>query len=99
MFSTELDIVLAIIFGSLMVVFFLGKGHAILELFSSSRVQQKKRTPEQEIAYQRAIAWFLLPRTIMEVLSIFITHSVFGIIMIIIVIIDLVVFVKLTRGM
>ena len=70
MFSPTFDWVFAGIMGVLAVIFFAGKGNGILRAFSGkdTMAQKKKRTPEQEMRYQRAIAWFLLAIGLREVL-------------------------------
>ena len=61
MFNSTFDLVLAAILAVLAVVFFLGKGKGILDAFGGrSSVNEKKRTPEQELKYQRVIALFLI---------------------------------------
>ena len=62
--------IMAALCGFLAVVFFMGRGKRLLRSFYSSQLQmyQKKRTPEQEKAYMRAIGIFMLVLCINEVL-------------------------------
>lgn len=69
MFSPVFDGVLAAIMAVLAVIFFAGKGEGILSAFAGKNApQRKKRTPEEERRYQRAVAYFLLALTLCEVL-------------------------------
>ncbi|HIV24980.1 MAG TPA: DUF3784 domain-containing protein [Candidatus Scatomonas pullistercoris] len=70
MFGPTYDWIFALICGVLAVVFFLGKGQAVLRAFTSrdQRDKKSKRTPEEELRYQRAIAMFLLMLTVTSVL-------------------------------
>ncbi len=62
MFTQTYDWIFALICGVLAVVFFLGKGQGVMRAFTSreQRNKKSKRTPEQELKYQRAIGVFLL---------------------------------------
>ena len=68
--SSTFSWLLAGIAGILGILFLIGKGQAVLDLFSSGREAEtrKKRTPEQEAAYQRALGIFLMVICANEVL-------------------------------
>ena len=64
-FNSELDAVLAVVFAILMIVFFLGKGEGILDLFGpKNNPNKKKRTKEEERQYQKYLGFFMLPLTV-----------------------------------
>lgn len=69
MFSREFDLVLAIIFGAITVAFFMGKGGPILDLFKGS-AQQPKRSKQKQARYERAVAYFMLELTVIEVIMV-----------------------------
>ena len=48
MFGGTLDVFLSIIFTLLAVVFFMGKGKGILELFGGKHEMQRKRSKEEQ---------------------------------------------------
>ena len=58
MFSAEFDFVLGSILAVLAIVFFIGKGRAILDLFEGKNAPKKKRSAEEERSYQRVMALF-----------------------------------------
>ena len=62
--------VLAAVAGVLAIVFLAGKGKGVLELFGTTKdkMSGKKRTPEQERRYQRAIGLFLVVLAVCEVI-------------------------------
>ena len=66
LFSEGFCLFLIIVFGGLAIVFLLGKGQKILDLFGGKSQQQysmtvkRKKTPEEELQYQRAIGVFLV---------------------------------------
>ena len=71
MFGSTFDWVFAAILAILAVVFFLGKGGGVLRAFSGKNndmLVTKKRTPEEEMRYQRAFGWFMLVMAAGEVL-------------------------------
>lgn len=76
MFSTEFDIGLAVIFGVLTVVFFAGKGGPILDLFAG-KYQEKKRPKDKQRQYEKAVGFFLLELTILELVTIFTPNKAF----------------------
>ena len=69
MFSPILDGVLAAIMAVLALIFFLGQGEGILTAFSSKNApQRKKRTPQEEKRYQKAVGFFLVVLALCEVM-------------------------------
>ena len=93
MFGQEFSIVLSIILAVLTVVFFLGKGAGVMDMFQGKNApQRKKKSPEDELRYQRAIGVFCLILTISELLNAFIGYQYpfFGIVTIAVVVLDLV---------
>ncbi|MBR2560772.1 MAG: hypothetical protein IKE31_01335 [Eubacterium sp.] len=99
MFSQELDVILAVIFGILMVVFFMGKGEAIIDLFGpKNNPNKKKRTKEEERIYQRYMGFFMLPLFITEIFAILFPVPVMGLVLAGVAAADLVVFAILTKG-
>lgn len=100
MFGQEFSTVLAIILGALTVAFFMGKGSGIMDLFQGRNAPpRKKRSPEDELKYQRAIGVFCLILTISEVINALVGYAYpfFGIITIIIVVADMVFIVMYIR--
>ena len=97
MFSTSFDIFLTIILSVLAVVFLLGKGRGIMDAFGGKNQVKKKRSPEEERWYQRAIGLFIIPLAIVEAISIFVPSSAMGIVQVAVVVVDLIVFVKMTK--
>ena len=97
MFGVGFDIFIAAICSILAVVFFLGKGRKVLDLFGSGSQPKKKRSPEQELKYQRGIALFLLPLAIVEIISIIRPSAVMGIVLVVVTIVDFVVYVYVIR--
>ena len=78
MFSPTFDWIFAGIMAVLAVIFFLGKGRGILNAFAgrnNSEAKKKKRTPEEELRYQRAFAYFLTPLAISEVMMALIGYT------------------------
>ncbi len=69
MFSPMLDGVLAAIMAVLAVIFFLGKGEGILSAFAGKNgPQRKKRSPQEERRYQKAVGFFLVVLTLCEIM-------------------------------
>ncbi len=69
MFGQEFSYFLSAILFVLAIVFFIGKGKRVLELFEGRNAPvQKKRSPEEELKYQRAIGLFCLILAINEIL-------------------------------
>ena len=99
MLGGNLDIFLAILFGALAVVFFMGKGKGLLEMFGGKNEMQKKRSKEDQRAYERLIGFFMLPLAIVEFISIFVQHSSMGLIVAIVAAVDLFFFARKTREM
>ena len=97
MFSPAFDTVIAVICGVLSVVFLLGKGRKVLDLFGAGSQPRKKRTPEKELRYQRGIACFLIPLTIVEIVSVLHRSATMGFVLVIVTIVDLVVYVTVIR--
>ncbi|MDO4622812.1 MAG: hypothetical protein Q4B22_07645 [Eubacteriales bacterium] len=78
MFSPAFDWTLAIILFALAVVFFMGKGQGILELFGGKTNPAKKLKGEKSKKYQRAVAVFLVALGISEVGMATIHHPIMG---------------------
>ena len=98
-FNSELDAVLAVVFAILMIVFFLGKGEGILDLFGpKNNPNKKKRTKEEERQYQKYLGFFMLPLTVVEIISAIFPVPIMGIILAAVAIVDLIVFAILTKG-
>ena len=71
MFSPTFDFIVAAILTGLAFVFFMGKGSGILKAFEGKRptdFSKRKKTPEEERKYQRAIGVFLLVLAASELL-------------------------------
>ena len=99
MFGREFDTILATILAILMVVFFMGKGEPIMDLFGAKNdPNKKKRTKEEERQYQRYIGFFLLPFVITEIITAIWPVPVMGLVIVVVAIVDLVVFTVKTRG-
>lgn len=99
MFGGSLDVFLAILFSALAVVFFLGKGKGVLDMFGGKNEMQKKRTKEEQIAYERLIGFFMLPLAIVEIISLFVKSEKMGLVVVIVAVVDLVVFAKKSKEM
>ena len=99
MLGSQLDIVLAVIFIILAIVFFMGKGKGVLELFGGKYETQHKRTPDEEREYQRMIGFFMLPLAVVETINIFVDYSMMGLVIAAVAIVDLIIFAKKTKGM
>ncbi len=92
MLGREFSIILAVILGALTVAFLMGKGNFVLDLFQSKNAPaQKKRSPEDELKYQRAIGIFCLVLCINETINAFVANGspIFGIITIVVVVLDM----------
>ena len=98
MFGTTLDIFLTIILSILAVVFLMGKGRGILEMFGGKN-QMKKRSKEEDRAYQKAIGIFMIPLAVTELISIFVQVPIMGLVLAAVAIVDLVIFARKTKGM
>ena len=99
MFSPAFDWVFAAILAVLAVVFFMGKGGGVLRAFSgrgNDMMVKKKRTPEEELRYQRSFAWCLLVMAASEVMMALLAPYYFWIpiVSIVILITDLVVLIR-----
>lgn len=68
MFSKEFDWTMAVLLAVLAIVFFLGKGEPVLNLFSGKYARKNDREPEKERKYQNAIGFFMLALCAGEVL-------------------------------
>ena len=93
MFGQEFSIVFAVILGALSVAFFLGKGEGIMDLFQGKNAPaRKKRSPQDERKYQRALGLFCLVLCIDEAINATVGQgrAIFGIITIIVVLVDVV---------
>ncbi len=92
MFGRGFDLFLVIILAVLIVVFLIGNGGRVLEMFNGRNYEQKKRTPEQMKKYQRMVVIFLLPLLGIELLMLFLgnTYPSLGIVAIVVAITDLV---------
>ena len=99
MFGTTLDIFLSVILSVLAVVFLMGKGKGILELFGGKAQMAKKRSKEEERAYQRAIGIFMIPLAVTEIISCFVQVPVMGLILAAVAIVDLIIFARKTKRM
>ena len=99
MFGTTLDIFLAVLFCVLAVVFLMGKGRGLLELFGGKNQMQKKRSKEEERAYQKAIGYFMIPLAITEVISIIVNVPQMGLVLALVAVVDLIVFARKTKNM
>ena len=97
MFGGTLDVFLAIVFSALAVVFLLGKGKGVLEMFGGKNEMQKKRSKEEQQAYERLIGLFMVPLAIVEIISLFVHHEMMGLVVAAVAIVDLIVFAKKTR--
>ncbi|MBO5521208.1 MAG: DUF3784 domain-containing protein [Eubacterium sp.] len=97
MFGGTLDVFLAIIFSLLAVVFFMGKGKGILELFGGKHEMQRKRSKEEQREYERLIGIFMVPLAIVEIISLFVHHEIMGLIVAAVAVVDLIFFAKKTR--
>ena len=97
MFGGTLDVFLAIIFSLLAVVFFMGKGKGILELFGGKHEMQKKRSKEEQREYERLIGIFMVPLAIVEIISLFVHHQMMGLVVAAVAVVDLILFAKKTR--
>ena len=99
MMGGTLDIFLAILFSVLAVVFFIGKGKGLLDLFGGKHTTQKKRSKEEQRAYERLIGFFMLPLAIVEVISIFVQHANMGLVVTAVAVVDLIIFAKKSKEM
>ena len=99
MFGTTLDIFLSILLSVLAVVFLMGKGKGILELFGGKNQTTKKRSKEEELAYQKMIGYFMIPLAVTEIISIFVQLPIMGLILAAVAIVDLIFFARKTKGM
>ena len=99
MFGGSFDVVLVIILCSLALIFFMGRGKGVLELFGGRREMQKKRTKEEQRAYERMIGFFILPLAIVEIISLFVHHHMMGLVVAVVAVIDLIVFANKFRDM
>lgn len=97
MFGGTLDVFLSIIFTLLAVVFFMGKGKGILELFGGKHEMQRKRSKEEQREYERLIGIFMVPLAIVEIISLFVHHEIMGLIVAAVAVVDLFFFAKKTR--
>ena len=102
MFSPTFDWVFAAILAVLAVVFFMGKGAGVLRAFSgrdNDMLVKKKRTPEEELRYQRAFGWCLLIMAASEVMMAILAPYFFWvpIASIVIIVVDLVALVRYLR--
>ena len=91
MFGKEFSIILAVILGALSVAFFMGKGGGIMDLFQSKNAPpRKKRSPEDELRYQRVYGVFCFVLFLDEMINVFFANGnpVFGIITIVVVVVD-----------
>ena len=92
MLGQEFSIVMAVILGALSVVFFLGKGAGVMDLFQGKNAPpRKKRSPEDERRYQRVFGVFCLVLFLNEMVNVFFGQGnpIFGIITIVVVVADL----------
>ncbi len=99
MFGGTLDVFLSILFSALAVVFLMGKGKGVLELFGGKNEMQKKRTKEEQREYERLIGFFMVPLAIIEIISLFIHHEAMGLVFVAVAVVDLIVFAKKTKDM
>ena len=99
MFGGTLDIFLTILFAGLAVVFFMGKGKGLLDMFGGRHETQKRRSKEEQREYERMIGFFMLPLAITEFISIFMKHEIMGLVVAGVAVADLIFFAKKTREM
>ncbi|MEE1114946.1 MAG: hypothetical protein UHN88_07705 [Eubacterium sp.] len=99
MFSPAFDGTVAAILAVLAVVFFMGKGNRVTELFEGSNKtrNKKKRTPEQELKYQRVIALFLIILAVLECIMALQPGRVVAVILMAAAVLDICLFAYLTR--
>ena len=82
-----------------MVVFFMGKGEGIMDLFGpKNNPNKKKRTKEEEKAYQRLMGFFMLPLFVTEIIAVIFPVPVMGLVLAGVAVADLIVFAILTKG-
>ena len=60
---------------------------------------QKKRSKEEQLAYERMIGFFMLPLAIVEFISLFVHHQMMGLIVAAVAVVDLIIFAKKSREM
>jgi uncharacterized membrane protein len=98
--SVEFSIFLAVALGVLSVVFFVGKGNAVIEAFQGKNApKRKKKSPEDERRYQRAFGVFCLLLMINEILMIFLAPlnrmwNIVSIVFIVIIFIGIIIYLK-----
>ena len=97
MISRELDVILAIILGVLMVVCFMGKAGGIINAFGP-RADHKKRSADEEREYQRYIGFFILPLFIVEAIAAITEWQFMGLVIAGVAVADLIVYGMLTKG-
>lgn len=99
MFGGTFDVLLTIVFSALAVVFFMGKGKGVLEMFGGRTEMQKKRSKEDQRAYERMIGFFMLPLAIVEFISLFVHHEMMGLVVAGVAVVDLIIFAKKSKEM
>ncbi len=97
MFGGTIDVLLAIIFSALAVVFLMGKGKGVLEMFGGKNEMQKKRSKEDQQIYERMIGYFMVPLAIVEIISLFVHHEMMGLVVAAVAVVDLIIFAKKSK--